>query len=287
MFKKLYRNIRLFPKRKKEPYVSFYRILNFYPYNVTLYEQALLHKSSSIRLKDGRWINNERLEFLGDAILDAIVADIVFKQFEYKKEGFLTSVRSKIVQRDTLNKLALDLGLDKLIKSSTKNTTHKTHMYGNALEALIGAIYLDQGYRAAKRFVHERLILERLDMDDVVQHEANFKSRLIEWSQKNKIEICFDLIEYFVDNDNNPIFQTAVMIYDTQAGVGTGYSKKESQQNAAKMALKRIQNETEFRQYIFERKEQEMLEKHSPELPLETDVQDENTSENNKPSDTE
>jgi len=273
VFKKLYRNIRLFPKRKKEPYVSFFKILNFYPYNITLYEQALLHKSSSIRLKDGKWINNERLEFLGDAILDAIVADIVFKQFEYKKEGFLTSVRSKIVQRDTLNKLALDLGLDKLIKSSTKNTTHKTHMYGNALEALIGAIYLDQGYRAAKRFVHERLILERLNMDTVVQHEVNFKSRLIEWSQKNKIEIEFDLIEYFVDSDNNPIFQTAVVIYETQAGMGTGYSKKESQQNAAKMALKRIQNDSEFRVFIFEKKEQEMQETNAQALPQAEDTQ--------------
>lgn len=269
MFKKLYRNIRLFPKRKKEPYVSFYRILGFYPYNITLYEQALLHKSSSIRMKDGRWINNERLEFLGDAILDAIVADIVFKEFEYKKEGFLTSIRSKIVQRDTLNKLALDLGLDKLIKSSTKNTAHKTHMYGNALEALIGAIYLDQGYRAAKRFVHERLILERLNMDTVAQREVNFKSKLIEWSQKNKIELNFDLVEYFVDSDNNPVFKTAVMIYGTQAGIGTGYSKKESQQNAAQMAFKRIQGDDEYRESLFKKKEEESQEKEIPDAPVE------------------
>lgn len=201
MLRKIYRNIRLLPKRGKEPYVSFYRILNFYPYNITLYEQALLHKSSSIKMKDGRWINNERLEFLGDAILDAIVADIVFKEFEYKKEGFLTNVRSKIVQRETLNKLALDLGLDKLIKTSAKNTTHKTHMYGNALEALIGAIYLDQGYRKAKSFVYERLIVERLNMDSVVHKEGNYKSRLIEWGQKNKIGITFELLDATVDED--------------------------------------------------------------------------------------
>ncbi|NDW19667.1 ribonuclease III [Dysgonomonas sp. 216] len=266
MFKKLYRNIRLFPKRKKEPYVSFFKILGFYPYNITLYEQALLHKSSSIKLKDGKWINNERLEFLGDAILDAIVADIVFKQFEYKKEGFLTNLRSKIVQRDTLNKLALELGLDKLIKSSTKNTTHKTHMYGNALEALIGAIYLDQGYRVAKSFVYEKLILELLNLETVVKHEVNFKSRLIEWSQKNKIDICFELIEYFVDSDNNPIFQTAVIIYDRQAGVGTGYSKKESQQNASKMALNRIDTDSEFKLYILERKEEESLKENNSDM---------------------
>ncbi len=238
--------MRLFPKIGREPYVSFYKILNFYPYNITLYEQALLHKSSSIKLKDGRWINNERLEFLGDAILDAIVADIVFKGFEYKKEGFLTNMRSKIVQRETLNKLALDLGLDRLIKSSAKNANHKTHMYGNALEALIGAIYLDQGYRVAKKFVHEKLIVEHLNIETVAQQEVNFKSRLIEWSQKNKIPIEFRLIESFTDDNNNPVFYTAVDIYDLESGTGRGYSKKESQQRAAEEALDKIDIDKEF-----------------------------------------
>ena len=256
MLKNLYRNIRILPKRNKEPYVSFYKILHFYPDNITLYEQALLHKSSSIKLKDGKWINNERLEFLGDAILDAIVADIVFKEFEYKKEGFLTNLRSKIVQRETLNQLALDLGLDKLIKTSAKNTSHKTHMYGNALEALIGAIYLDQGYRVAKRFVYERLILERLNMDSVLHKEVNFKSRLIEWGQKNKIDITFELLETLIDESNNPTFQSAVYINEEQAGIGSGYSKKESQQNAAEEALKKLQNDTIFKERILAQKEQ-------------------------------
>lgn len=258
MLKKLYRNIRLLPKKGKEPYVSFYKILNFYPYNITLYEQALLHKSSSIKLKDGRWINNERLEFLGDAILDAIVADIVFKEFEYKKEGFLTNMRSKIVQRETLNKLALDLGLDRLIKSSAKTGNHKTHMYGNALEALIGAIYLDQGYRIAKKFVYERLIVEHLNIDTVAQQEVNFKSRLIEWSQKNKIPIEFRLIESFTDNNNNPIFYTAVDIYNLESGTGRGYSKKESQQKAAEEALNKINIDKEFVKGILLIKEKEL-----------------------------
>lgn len=252
--KKLYRNVRLFQKRKKEPYVSFYNILYFYPNNITLYEQALLHKSSSIKLKDGKWINNERLEFLGDAILDAIVADIVFKEFEYKKEGFLTNMRSKIVQRETLNMLALDLGIDKLIKSSTRNNTHKTHIYGNALEALIGAIYLDQGYRIAKKFVYDRLI-KHLDIDNVAQQEVNFKSKLIEWSQKNKIELSFDLLSTDIDEDNNPIFETAIVIYGKKAGIGKGYSKKESQQNAAKIAVDKVQNDTGFRDIIFKLKQ--------------------------------
>ena len=257
MLKKIYRGIRLLPKRGKEPYLSFYKILGFCPYTITLYEQALLHKSSSIKLKDGRWINNERLEFLGDAILDAIVADIVFKEFEYKKEGFLTNMRSKIVQRETLNKLALDLGIDKLVKTSAKNTAPNTHMYGNALEALIGAIYLDQGYRAAKKFVFEKLIREHLNIETVAGQEANYKSRLIEWSQKQKISVSFDLIDSFVDENNTPIFKTAVIIVGQKAGVGTGYSKKESQQKAAKEAYNKLQRNNEFRSHIFELHQQQ------------------------------
>ncbi|GAB6011622.1 ribonuclease III [Viscerimonas tarda] len=266
MIKKLYRSIRSFPKRKKEPYASFYKVLNFYPHNIALYEQAFLHKSSSMKMKDGRWINNERLEFLGDAILDAIVADILFKEFEYKKEGFLTNTRSKIVQRETLNKLAVDLGLDKLIKSSARNTAHKTYMYGNALEALIGAIYLDQGYRAAKRFVYERLIKERLNMNSVAHKEVNFKSRLIEWGQKNKIEISFDLIETFIDKENNPVFQTAVVICGETAGTGTGYSKKESQQMAAKIAYKRLKKDDAYKELLYQKREQEQQQAPASEI---------------------
>ncbi|MFT3994879.1 MAG: ribonuclease III [Dysgonomonas sp.] len=276
MLKKLYRSVRLLPKKGKEPYASFYKILHFYPYNITLYEQALLHKSSSIKMKDGRWINNERLEFLGDAILDAIVADIVFKEFEYKKEGFLTSMRSKIVQRETLNKFALQLGLDKLVKTSARNMAPNTHMYGNALEALIGAIYLDQGYRIAKRFVLERLIKQYLNIESVAELEGNYKSRLIEWSQKQKISVSFDLVDSFVDTHNTPVFKTVVMIMDQEAGLGTGYSKKESQQKAAQMAMERLNSDHDFRNEILERQRlhiESVLETQNAEIH-----QDQNTS---------
>lgn len=218
----------------------------------------MLHKSSSIKLKDGRWINNERLEFLGDAILDAIVADIVFKEFEYKKEGFLTNMRSKIVQRETLNKLALDLGLDRLIKTSTKNVNHKTHMYGNALEALIGAIYLDQGYRVAKKFVHERLILKYLNIEYVAKQEINFKSRLIEWGQKYKIPVEFHLKDSSIDSENIPVFTSAVVIYDQEIGRGIGFSKKESQQKAAEESMSKINSDKDFTTFLLSLKD-EML----------------------------
>lgn len=242
MIKKVYRYIRLIPHRGKEPYVSLYKVLNFYPYNITLYEQALVHKSSSIKMKNGRWINNERLEFLGDAILDAIVADIVFKQYEYQKEGFLTNLRSNIVQRDTMNRIALELGLDKLLRTTTpRNLASNTHVYGNALEALIGAIYLDQGYRVAKKFVQMRLINDFLNMSKVADNTLNNKSKLIEWGQKNKIDIEFVITNSTVDAKNVTNFASEALVNGVCLGKGEGVSKKESHQQAARNALEYIE----------------------------------------------
>ena len=247
--------IRLLFHKDRESYLCFYRILGFYPHNIHLYHQALLHKSTSLRSEKGRPINNERLEFLGDAILDAIVGDIVYKHFEGKKEGFLTNTRSKIVQRETLNKLAVEIGFDKLIKYSARSSSHNSYMYGNAFEAFIGAIYLDQGYERCKRFLEERIIHPYIDLDKLSRKEVNFKSKLIEWSQKNKIEVSFELIEQFFDKESNPVFQTEVRIEGLAGGNGTGYSKKESQQNAAQMALKKIKS-PEFMANIKEAKAQ-------------------------------
>ena len=226
---------------RQKPYFLLYKKLGFFPKDLKLYEEALLHKSSSVKKEKGLK-NNERLEFLGDAILDAIIADILFHRFEKKREGFLTNTRSKIVQRETLNKIALEMGLDKLIISSLKKNTHNHYIYGNALEALIGAIYLDQGYKRCKRFIETKILKQYLNLEAVAKKEVNFKSRLIEWSQKNKIEIVFDLIESFTDDAHNPIFQTCILVNGISAGVGIGYSKKESQQNAAQIALKKVRS---------------------------------------------
>lgn len=194
------------------------------------------------------------MEFLGDAVLDAIVADIVYKNFQNKREGFLTNTRSKIVQRETLNRVAMELGLDKMVVCSAKLSSHNNHMYGNALEALIGAIYLDQGYERCYDFVQNIIIKQHINLETIARKEVNFKSSLIEWSQKNKLEVTFDLIESFVDNDGNPVFQTGVTLSDTQIGVGIGYSKKESQQCAAKMAIKKLRTDKDFQQVISEMK---------------------------------
>lgn len=232
--------------KDRESYFCFYHMLGFFPRKLDYYNQALLHRSSSIRSEEGRPINNERLEFLGDAILDAIVGDIVFHHFKGKREGFLTNTRSKIVQRETLNRLAVEIGLDKLIKYSTRTSSHNSYMYGNAFEALIGAIYLDQGYDRCKKFIEKQIIGRFLDIDKLSRKEVNFKSKLIEWCQKNKVKVSFELIEQTLDADCNPVFQTEVLVEGISGGYGVGYSKKESQQNAAEMTLKKIKSSQEF-----------------------------------------
>ena len=242
--------IRLLFHKDRESYFCFYKILGFFPRNIRFYQQALLHKSTSVRSEKGRPLNNERLEFLGDAILDAIVGDIVYKHFEGRREGFLTNTRSKIVQRETLNKLAVEIGLDKLVKYSTRSSSHNSYMYGNAFEAFIGAIYLDQGYERCKQFMEEKILKNYIDLDKMSRKEVNFKSKLIEWSQKNKMEVSFELIEQLLDQDYNPMFHTEVRIEGLSAGTGTGYSKKESQQNAAQMALKKIKSDEAFKEAI-------------------------------------
>ena len=215
----------------------------------TLLETALTHTSFANESKTPT-LYNERLEFLGDAILDAIVGDIVYKHFEGRREGFLTNTRSKIVQRETLNKLAVEIGLDKLVKYSTRSSSHNSYMYGNAFEAFIGAIYLDQGYERCKQFMEKKILKNYIDLDKMSRKEVNFKSKLIEWSQKTKMEVSFELIEQFLDQDYNPMFHTEVRIESLSAGTGTGYSKKESQQNAAQMALKKIKSDEAFKEAI-------------------------------------
>jgi len=276
VFTKLYKKIRLLKHKGREPYSSLYKLLGFYPENVHLYEQAFLHKSSSIEGNDGKWLNNERMEFLGDAILDAIVADIVYKHCQNRKEGFLTNTRSKIVQRENLNRIAVELGLHKMIVYSAKLNSHHNHLYGNALEALIGAIYLDQGYDVCYQFIEKRIIQKHIDLDQIARKEVNFKSALIEWSQKNKLEIAFELIESFIDNDGNPVFQTAITLAEYQIGVGIGYSKKESQQSAAKMAIKKLRTDKAFQQLVADmKKKREEEEREQREVS--SDVVDEIT----------
>ena len=203
---------------------------------------AFIHSSYANERRMSKDKNNERLEFLGDAILDAVVADIVYKKFEGKREGFLTNTRSKIVQRETLNRLAIEIGLDKLIKYSARQSSHNSYMCGNAFEALVGAIYLDRGYRACKHFMEHRIIGPYINLEKISRKEVNFKSKLIEWSQKNRVELTFELITQSHDQCFSPTFESEVLIEGIPAGRGIGYSKKESQQRAAHEAMGKIKD---------------------------------------------
>jgi ribonuclease-3 len=240
------KGIRLCLHPKKGSYFALYKILGFFPDNIAVYEEALLHKSSSRENNGRHYHNNERLEFLGDAILDAVVADIVFKKYKNRNEGFLTTTRSKIVKRETLDKISRELGLNKLVVSATQVKSQKNHILGNALEAFIGAVYLDQGYRKTYRFINEKIIKAYINVDALAKKEVNFKSKLLEWSQKFRVRMEFYLLENFIDHDNNPIFQTRALLNGLSAGIGTGYSKKEAHQQAAKMALKKIKTDKVF-----------------------------------------
>ena len=262
-FSNLIDRIRLLFRKDKESYLCFYRMLGFYPRDIRIYEQALLHKSSSVKSDKGRLLNNERLEFLGDAILDAVVGDIVYQKFEGKREGFLTNTRSKIVSRESLNHVAEQIGLVKLIKFNTRQSAHNSYMGGNAFEALVGAIYLDRGYEYCKYFMEHHIIGQYLNLEKLSRKEVNFKSKLIEWTQKNKVVIAFELISQTLDEFNSPVFETEILIEGIPACKGKGYSKKESQQIAAHETLNKIKKDSAFLERI-------LAEKALREAPEET-----------------
>ena len=178
------------------------------------------------RNEKGRPQNNERLEFLGDAILDAVVGHIVFRHFEGKREGFLTNTRSKLVSRATLGKISQEMGIPQLIMSAGHSTSHNSYMNGNAFEALVGAIYLDKGYDACMRFMEKRILAQRVKLEFRAQEQKG--------------------------NDNNsPVFTSQVFLEGLEGCSGTGYSKKESQQNASKETLQRLRREPQFIDSIF------------------------------------
>lgn len=251
MLNNLIDTVRLPFRKEKELYLSLYKIIGFYPRNISYYKQALMHKSVAHRNAKGRPVNNERLEFLGDAILDAVVGHIVFRHFEGKREGFLTNTRSKIVQRETLNRLAQEMGISQLILSSGQSSSHNSYMGGNAFEALVGAIYLDRGYDACMRFMEKRILRQLINIDRVAYKEVNFKSKLIEWTQKNRVNMEFRLLEQKKDQNGSPVFSYQVILEGQKGGKGTGYSKKESQQIASKQTLQRLRKEPQFIDAVF------------------------------------
>ena len=192
-------------------------MFGFIPHNIELYKLALIHKSASLILEDGRAINNERLEFLGDAVIEAVTSDYLFIEFPDRDEGFMTQLRSRIVSRQSLNELAVHLGLDRQVISNSGAGIVQKHIYGDAFEAMMGAIYLDQGYDFVNRLLINGIYYRYLNLDELIESETDFKSRLIEWSQKNHHRILF----------------RTVLVDDIEVGHGSGDSKKEAEQQAA------------------------------------------------------
>ena len=242
--------IKLLFLKDKELYVFIHRTTGYFPHDIKLYKLAMVHRSKPVMAKDGHWINNERLEFLGDAVLDNVVADYLYTTFPHRHEGFLTSTRAKIVQRESLNRIGNSLHLDKHIHANTHSSAHNSYLCGNALEAIVGAVYLDQGYKRCRKFIIKRLIKRHFDLNNLVRTEQNFKSRLIEWTQKHRVSIEFELVSSHTDEYKNPIFRTAVILGGIHASEATGYSKKESHQIAAKKALDRLNNDQQFCQQV-------------------------------------
>lgn len=265
------------PFRKNKEFLSaLYDILGFYPHNIEIYRIAFSHKSLGFRRdekptgkdrkgapKDKRErrvhtentskpLNNERLEYLGDAVLETVVSDILFRHFSNKREGFLTATRSKIVQREALNRLATEMGLESLIVAAQGTRMSHTNIGGNAFEALMGAIYLDRGYKFCHWFISNRIVGRYVDLDNVAQKEVNFKSKLLEWSQKNRINTTF---KDSVSDNGEKGFSTVITIEGIVMGRGNGRSKKESQQEASKEALTRMRRNTQTYDNIFRAKE--------------------------------
>ena len=240
MIRAIIQSIRLYLHRKDKFYGLSVSQLGFVPRNKGIYKLALLHKSASKFTKSGTVLNYERLEFLGDAVLGAIVAELLYKFFPNKDEGFLTRVRSKVVSRESLNELAINIGLDKAVVAKSDISKNK-HIYGDVFEAFVGAMFLDQGFANTKRFIEKYIFPNFFDIKDLVSVDTNYKSRLIEWGQKNKVDLDFVIEENQRGRKNR--FKCNVLIAKEVTGTGWGDSKKEAERNAAESVIGKLSEE--------------------------------------------
>jgi len=219
-------------------------VFGFYPENIFLYELAFRHKSVAKDISHGMKNSNERLEFLGDSVIDTVVAEYLFKIFPYKDEGFLTKMRSKMVSRNQLNNLARQLDLGSYIDSTKDIKSQPKSLLGDAFEALIGAVFLDKGYDFTKKVLIERVIKIKLDIDDLEQTETNHKSRLIEWSQKEKIDIEFKHTQETGVN-NAKQHEIELWVDKKMVSKAKGNSIKAAEQRASELACIKIKVEKE------------------------------------------
>ena len=232
-------SLRSFFSRDKKLSSALRSLIGFAPRNISIYRLALIHRSAEERLPDGTLISNERLEFLGDAVLSAITAKYIFQRYPFENEGFLTETRSKIVSRKILNGLARKLGLPEMVNKNNENNRTGSSLGGDALEALIGAIFLDRGYPAAEKFVLDRMIENYVDLEKLLKEDANFKSRIIEWCQKEKKDFVFFVLTETADG-HRPSFTIQLKIEDKVWGEGMDRTKKRAEQTAAREACEKL-----------------------------------------------
>ena len=240
--------LKLLMVKDKEFYTFLKKQLKISPDNLQLYELAFLHRSASLVLPDGSVVNNERLEFLGDAIIDAVIADYLFRQFPNEREGFLTRMRSKIVNRTHLDSIANKMGLAQVVVAYATNTeTMKKRICGDAFEALIGAMFLDKGYERTHKYLTGHVLENYINLELLAQTETDFKSRLIEWGQKYKLQVEFKAVEEYRDaSECSPHFSVQVTISNVPIAKGSGRSKKEAEQMASQKTLTFISTSTDF-----------------------------------------
>lgn len=235
-----------FLSRDNKKFVKLFKNkFGYYPVRINLYTHAFTHKSSSIRLTDGSLVNNERLEFLGDAILDAVITDYLFKVYPEKDEGFLTQLRSKVVKRKNLDYLAKKFNFEDFLVTDIDKSNKMKHVFGNAFEAFLGALYLEKGYNQSKKYIIDYILKKHIDLLRLERTETDFKSRIIEWAQKNKKDIGFESYEEYHNNGKTLHFVSHISIMNEIKGRGLGESKKDAEQKAAKEALKNIMNQEE------------------------------------------
>jgi ribonuclease-3 len=227
---------------KKDLSSGIKKILGFRPGNIRLYEIAFIHRSATFTLPDGKKVNNERLEYLGDAILDAILSDYLFDKFPDASEGFMTKIRSRIVNRDVLNQLAISMGIDQILISRVGPSNTTRNLYGDAFEALIGSVFIDKGFKKTKKIFIKKVLSKYLDLEKIINTDTDYKSLVFEWVQKKRANLIFTYNEEYDFNLKKSVFTTTLFINREEFGKGQGASKKEAEQEASGQAWKRLKD---------------------------------------------
>lgn len=215
---------------------SLHGLMGFYPGNLSLYKLAFSHRSLALETAGGNRLSNERLEYLGDAVLGAVIADLLFKKYPFKDEGFLTEMRSRIVSRENLKQLAIKIGIDELLQKDTGPGAFRS-MYGDAFEAFIGAIYLDKGYAVTQRYILQHIVRPHIDLSEIEATEKNFKSVILNWGQREKKAVAFDLVS---DDSRSRLITIRLSIDGQERAVATDHVKKKAEQIAAESVCREL-----------------------------------------------